>query len=163
MLPSTGELQPAGKLPAGRSAMMRARVRIRPGAPWLGALIVAAMITLLLLLQCAGPPHHMSVPAAAPHHAIAAGSALQRSQAAIAPHNHLGAPAPAMCALTDAVSAQLTAPAAVRVLWIAALIVLAYAVGTAVLPVLMRGPPHTGPVAIVTGRTLIHRLCVLRR
>lgn len=49
----------------------------RQGASWLGALMVAAMIALVLLVQCVGAGHHNTTVAAPPHHAVAAGSPVQ--------------------------------------------------------------------------------------
>lgn len=132
--------------------------------PWLGAVIVSAMAALVLLLQCQTMPHHSSTAQAPPHHAVAAGSLLQRSDVAAGAHNHIGRAATVVCAVADVVKAQLSTPTVLRVLWTAALALLAYAVFVAVLPMSMRGPPlHTGPAAIAAGRILIHRFCVLRR
>lgn len=131
-------------------------------APWLGAVVVA-VLAALLVLQCGAMPHH-SATVVLPHHAVAAGSTLQRSDAAIAPHNHFAVPASAICAVADAVTAQLAAPTLLRMLWIAALALVACVLFAAAAPALTRGPPpHTGAVAIAGGRTLLHRFCVLRR
>lgn len=164
VLPSIGELQPAGKPSVRRRAMTASGARTLPGASWLGALMVAAMIALVLLVQCVGAGHHNTTVAAPPHHAVAPGSPVQRSAAVIAPHDHLSAPVAAVCAAADVVVAQLSAPTAARVLWIAAVASLAWTAMIALAPVLMRGPPpHTRPAVVAAGATLIHRLCVLRR
>lgn len=136
----------------------------RQGASWLGALMVAAMIALVLLVQCVGAGHHNTTVAAPPHHAVAAGSPVQRSAAVIAPHDHLSAPVAAVCAAADVVVAQLSAPTVARVLWIAAVAALAWTAMIALAPALMRGPPpHSRPAVITAGATLVHRLGVLRR
>lgn len=144
--------------------MTASGARTRPGASWLGALMVAAMIALVLLVQCVGAGHHNASAAAPPHHAVAAGSPVQRSAAVIAPHDHLAAPVAAVCAAADVAVAQLSTPTAARVLWIAAVAALAWTAMTALAPALTRGPPpHTRPAVRAAGRVLIHRLCVLRR
>lgn len=119
---------------------------------------------LVLLVQCVGAGHHNTTVAAPPHHAVAAGSPVQRSAAVIAPHDHLSAPVAAVCAAADVVVAQLSAPTAARVLWIAAVAALAWTAMIALAPALTRGPPpHTRPAVITAGATLVHRLGVLRR
>lgn len=166
VLPSTGQGQPLRNSGAGRITVTTVNAIGPRGArlaPWLGAVVVA-VLAVLLLLQCGALPHHAVAAAALPHHAVAAGSPLQRSDAAIAPHNHFAAPASAICAAADAVTSQLATPTLLRVLWIAALALLACVLLSAAAPALTRGPPpHTAPASIAAGRTLLHHLCVLRR
>lgn len=163
VLPSTGELQPPGNSRAGRLTVTAGGARELRGMSWLGALIVAAMAALVLLLQCAALPHHNTAATALPHHAVAAGSTLQRGDIAATAHNHIGQAEAFVCSVADSVAAQLAAPTVLRVLWIGALALLAYAAVAAGSPAWTRGPPHTGAVAIATGRIILHRFCVLRR
>ncbi|WP_164911514.1 hypothetical protein [Mycobacteroides franklinii] len=164
MLPSTGELEPLGNPRAGRLTVAAASIPNLRAASWLGTLILTALAALVLL-QCQWMPHHDTAPAALPHHGAVAGSPLQRTDVAATAHDHIGRAALFACSAVDAVRDQLGAPAVLRMLWLVTLTLLAaYVAFVVVGQVLTRGPPpHTGPVAIVAGRILIHRFCVLRR
>lgn len=163
VLPSTGACQPTRGIRWAGGTLTRTAAR-RRYLPALLLALVLAMAAAVVALQCAVMAHHGSAAEARPHHAVAAGSVLQRTDIAASVHNHIGAAQTWMCQVSDGLAVQMSTPAVPKMTWIAALPLVAAVALAMVFPAWTRGPPrHTVWAATTGGRTLIYRLCVLRR
>ncbi|GLE56780.1 putative copper homeostasis (lipo)protein LpqS [Mycobacteroides chelonae] len=114
--------------------------------------VVMAAVLVVLVLPCAAMHRDVKAAATSLHHAVAA----QR-------HDHIGQAQAFLCTVVGEAVIAMATPAAARLLWLVAAVIVV-CVFSVICPLVTRGPPpHTEAATTVSGRTLIHRLCVLRR
>lgn len=125
--------------------------------------VVMAAVLVVLVLPCAAMHRDVKAAATSLHHAVAAGSSHQLTDVAARRHDHIGQAQAFLCTVVGEVVTAMATPAAVRLLWLVAAVIVVCVFSVICPPVTRGPPPHTEAATTVSGRTLIHRLCVLRR
>ncbi|MBF9521135.1 hypothetical protein BKG83_08385 [Mycobacteroides chelonae] len=126
--------------------------------------VVMAAVLVVLVLPCAAMHRDVKAAATSLPHAVAAGSSQQLTDVAARRHDHIGQAQAFLCTVVGEVVIAMATPAAARLLWLVAAVIVVCALASVICTPVTRGPPpHTEAATTVSGRTLIHRLCVLRR